>query len=242
MRENAQLNKVSGITKEMVSKNYIKDYVESHLTTEELKNVLDKSLVGLKEIFPDLTKEQLRDAYLKEGDYKLDTKKKVQSELAKGKTELKNIARLENDIADLKAMREVKTKVVEPNKKLSDYENELVKERQEIIDKQKADRKQIADDNKKLETERIRQLTKVDELKQKIKDTEDGIKKSPKGKDEKVDTPEIEALKTKLADAQKKLRQEESEQKRSSVTYKTKKISWLTTTNVSRDWKKEESC
>lgn len=102
MKEDVELNKVNGITKEVVKKNYIRDYVNAHVGEHETKDILSEATKGLKEIYPEVTEEQVRDAYLKKGDFKIETKKKLETDLDKNQRSLSRLLKIEKDIDDLR--------------------------------------------------------------------------------------------------------------------------------------------
>lgn len=107
INENAQLNKVSGIHPEMVEKNMIRDYVDSHIGEVEPAKVLDQALSGLKKTLPDVTKQELIKAYLKEGEYSQKSKKEIESDFQKDKSKLERIAKMEKDLTDLKDQKDI---------------------------------------------------------------------------------------------------------------------------------------
>lgn len=119
IKENAESNKVSGITNDMVGKNLIRDYVNSHIGEIDKKDILQTATEGLKEIFPDLTKEKLTEAYLKDGEFKIPTKKKLESDYTSTKRNLEKLAKVEKDLNDLK---EKKQQFKSPNTTSSERE------------------------------------------------------------------------------------------------------------------------
>lgn len=89
------------ITNSMVAKNLIRDYINSHVGLHDNIEVLDVAYKQLKNILPDLTKDRLREAYLKEGDFKQPTKKQVESDFKRAQNNFTKLTSLEKDINDL---------------------------------------------------------------------------------------------------------------------------------------------
>lgn len=86
-------NPSNDITSDMVSKNLIRDYVNSHIGEVEKSKILDTAFDDLKKILPEVTKEKLTEAYLKEGEFKQDTKKQIEGGIKEQENELKKIAK-----------------------------------------------------------------------------------------------------------------------------------------------------
>lgn len=213
IKENAQLNKVSGITSDMVAKNLIRDYVDSHIGEVDQKDILDAATEGLKEVLPGVTKEQLIKAYLKEDEFSQPTKKNLESEFSKAKRELTGIAKLEEDIEDLENLKKLRQRSFSTEREKSDAEKELLSAKDKLISDKKEREQQIKEDHRMLEAERNRQFQKVGELNKKIDNLKNGIREKVDPKNPKKDTPEIEALKVELGQADKDLREVEKEQR-----------------------------
>ena len=101
IKELAKSDEVSTITKKMVAANFIRDYVNSHIGLHDAKDILDAAHEGLKEPLPDLTKEKLIEAYLKQGEFKVPTKKELESGLRQETEKFTKITKLDKDINDL---------------------------------------------------------------------------------------------------------------------------------------------
>jgi len=102
-------------------------------------------------------------------------------------------------------------------KEMSAREKELrgeIDKAQEEWDKEKEAAKQSKKDYAKIESERNRQLKKVSELKDKLSQLQNGIKSKGASKGQKIDTPEIESLKSQVADAEKELNKTIATEKR----------------------------
>ena len=91
----ADESKSSTITNDMVSKNHIKDFVDSHIGKFENKDILKESVKELKGILPDVTEDKLREAYLKKGDFKQPTKRQLETSIRKGQEEIRKLAKKE---------------------------------------------------------------------------------------------------------------------------------------------------
>lgn len=95
------------ITKEMVAKNHIRDYVNSFIGEVEPKDLLDEAYKGLKKELPDLTKQQLIEGYIKQGDYKIDTEAKIKSDYNTTREKLVKLAKIEKDLGDLRDKKDL---------------------------------------------------------------------------------------------------------------------------------------
>ena len=105
IKEHAELNKVNGITAEMVGKNLIKDYVNSHIGEIDNKDILNTATENLKEVFPDITKEKLTEAYLKRGEFEQPTKKKLDNDFKESQNKLVKLAKIEKYLNDFKSKK-----------------------------------------------------------------------------------------------------------------------------------------
>jgi len=103
IKEIAQNEEADNITKSMVSKGLIKDLINTYLDEGiEPKNVIDKATKELKELFPNIERSNVRDAYMKEGMYKLDDLNTLNKERTQLSNELKNIEDLSKKLEQLK--------------------------------------------------------------------------------------------------------------------------------------------
>lgn len=124
-----------GITDEMVAKNMIRDYVNSHAGLHDTKEILDQAHTELKKILPDLEKNQLIEAYLKTGDFKQPTKAKLETGFRESERNLNKLASLEKDINDLNEKNDLFKK---SSNKTSPYDKDVAakeKERNDIMTK-----------------------------------------------------------------------------------------------------------
>jgi hypothetical protein len=126
--EIAKAKGVTGITKEMTDQGLIKDIVNSYLG-ENLPSdkILEAAANDLKSILPSVTKENLSDAYVERGEFKKQTKAKIENEIDQKKADVKRIAIKEARLKALEAADEYHLEETKEGKKIikSDYEKEL---------------------------------------------------------------------------------------------------------------------
>jgi len=202
------------ITTDMVEGNHIRDYVNSFIGDVDQKDLLNEASKGLKEILPDVTKKQLIEAYLKEGDYKPQTKEELKNGVAEAKKQLVSIAKLEEDIEDLNNLRGVRQRLFPTEREKSDYEQKLYDEKQAKL-KEISDRAaKIREDNNRIEKERDRQLKVIQDLNEKKAELEKGIRRKTEKNPSKEDTPEIEDLKKQVQKVSDDLRKAETEKRK----------------------------
>jgi len=131
IKELATSNKVTTITTDMVSKNLIKDFVESHIGEVAPEDLLEHVTNKLEKELSNVTKEKLTEAYLKTGEFKIPTLKQLQSEFERDKSKLQKIAKIEKDINDLKSKKDIysrsgnKSQEIQVDKDIAAREKEL---------------------------------------------------------------------------------------------------------------------
>lgn len=136
IKENADETSSTMITKDMVKSKMISDLIDSYLQKDTPKaEILDNVLKDLQKILPDVTKEQISDAFFREGEFKPETKKAVENELAKKRNKLKHYEIWDNKLKKLREDRQALSKLGKSTKKV-DAEIELVKQefKQELIE------------------------------------------------------------------------------------------------------------
>lgn len=104
--------------------------------------------------------------------------------------------------------KEKPAKDSQADKEISVREKDLrdqIEKAQAEWDKEKESARQAKRDYERMETERNRQLQKVDDLKEKLENLQKGVKAKGKIQQKKQDTPEIESLKKQVSDAEKEL-------------------------------------
>lgn len=133
--EFAKDNDLSDINNEMVGKNLIRDYVESHIGEVDQSELLDTAAKDLKSVLPNVDKKTLIEAYLKENEFKQSTKKDLEGGLAEAKKQLKSIAKLTEDIEDLDNLKEIRKRSFPNERTKSEYEKKLFEEKTEKLKK-----------------------------------------------------------------------------------------------------------
>ena len=131
--------------------------------------------------------------------------------------QLKKVADLKSKLETLQLGQKPTTESKEAQKDTPEIEalKSKIKEAEAKISKDKADRKS---EYSKLESERNRQLKAVSDLQEKLKALQSGNRPEPKKTEKKTDTPEIEALKKEVDQADKDLKKIEDEQRRNGMT------------------------
>jgi len=126
--EIAKANQVTGITKEMSDQGLIKDIVNSYLGSDLTNDkILDAATNDLKSILPNVTRESLSNAYVERGEFKKETKAKIENEIDKKKADVKRLAIKEARLRALEAADDYHLEETKEGKKrvTSEYENEI---------------------------------------------------------------------------------------------------------------------
>lgn len=151
IKQFAEENGANDLTNEMVAKNLIKDYFNSLIGEYPKEQIFDEALKELKQILPNITKEGLREAFLKKGDFKQQSRKQLENSIQSQERELKKIAekeltadqrnkiRLQQEKEKLTRRRdEYKRKIAnneyeesEPPTKVKKYDAELIRIKKE---------------------------------------------------------------------------------------------------------------
>lgn len=134
IREMAVASGATDVTTDMVGKNLIKQYIDSHVGLHDTKDVLDIAHNELKTILPDLEKDQLRDAYLKQGDFKQPKKKELENGFKVAQKNFDRLVTLEKDINELNDKKNLFNR---KSSKPFPYEKEIEakeKEKKQIMD------------------------------------------------------------------------------------------------------------
>lgn len=182
IQDYAKTTKSKDVSAEMVAKNFIRDFVNSHIGEYDPKDILDAAYTELKKALPRLTKERLREAYLKEGEFTQPTRKDLETEYSKDRLELRAITKLEEDIDDLKAEREVRVRGNKSEREKDEHEIKLINEKDELLrikDRSEKEQARVIELNKELD--RIVQRKEKEKLERKpaekkeISDREQGI-------------------------------------------------------------------
>jgi len=214
IKEYAELNGVNDINNEMVGKKLIDDYIKAHFPSYDAKEILPQALEELKKVLPNVDENKLRKAYLKKDEFTQETSRKIKSKQQNTQIEFNAITKLENDINDLKELKDIKGKQFESQRERDEYEKGLIAEKEAILkdrrEKAAAARKELRDK----ENEAKRQERAIKELTDKRDKLQQGIREKRAKSNEKIDTPEIEALKESVKVADKELRDKENELKK----------------------------
>ena len=126
--EIAKAQGVTGITKEMSDQGLIKDVVNSYLGTDLTNDkILEAATNDLKSILPSVTKENLSNAYVERGEFKKETKAKIENKIDEKKADVKRLAIKEARLEALEAADDYHLEETKEGKKRikSDYEKEL---------------------------------------------------------------------------------------------------------------------
>jgi len=225
IKDHAENNKVSDVTTDMVSKNFIRDYVNSHIGDTAPKDILNTAFDELNQVLPDLTKQKLTEAYLKEGEFKQPSKKDLESQHSKDRKELVALTKLEEDIDDLKAGRDLKVHGSKSEREKGEHETKLINEKDQLLsikDRSEKEQKRVIELNAELDRIAARKEKEKTEKKsagtKEISEREQEILDKIKDEQDKWD-----AEKKAAAEAEKERRELEIEQKRQA-----KKVAELT--------------
>lgn len=237
IKDMAGAENATTITRKMVADGLIDDIVTEHIQKgTEPKDVLKNVTEELKKELPDVTEQQVSDAYLKEGEYKLEKKEKVQSDIAKAKEEIKNITRLQKDIDALEAGKEVTRKTASGDKEAgSEYEKALREKKQALLDEKKAAEEAGA----KAEKERLTALKKeLSEQAKKDALEQKGLEKEAATLARELEKLDAEIAKAKSKETSPKETKPETEPKAKSEKDSSYKEGKKSTAEVERDLKK----
>ena len=177
IKEFAKQNGINDVTNEMVSKNLIKNYFNSLIGEYPKEEIFDEAFNELKEILPNLTKEKLREAFLKTGEFKQPTKKQLQGSIAEQERELKRIAKKE-----LTADQRNKIRLQEEKDKLARRKEEY----QRKLNNQEFEEAEPRPKVKKYDAELIRIKKAEAQVNQEFRNKEKQFRERNKGVIEKV--------------------------------------------------------
>jgi len=162
----AKAEGITNINKTLADKGLIKDIVNSYLG-EELTNdqVLDAATKDLKSILPDVTREDVADAYAERNQFKKQTKAKLEDEINKKKADVRRLAVKEARLRALEAANDYHAEESTQNKKAvrSEYEAELDEKIKALL-KEKSDAQKVQKTSKSPKTEQ----DKIDEINREI--------------------------------------------------------------------------
>jgi hypothetical protein len=174
----------------------VKSLVEEGI--DKLEDVIKNVHETVKGAIPEITENDVRDIIAGVHNEKKETRNELAEKMYNLRKEAKLLGELETVMNRIKQPKTEKQKIKD-NQRIADLKKQIqtFKENDPFWNFER--------DYKKMETERNRQLQRVADLKKKIADTKAGLPKEVKVK--KVDTPEIEALKKELAEAEKSARE-----------------------------------
>jgi hypothetical protein len=157
----------SDITKKISDKGLVKDIVNSYLG-ENLTNdqVLDAATKDLKTILPNVTREQVADAYAERGQFKKETKAKIENEINQKKADVKRLAVKEAKLKALEAADDYHLEETKEGKQKvrSEYEKEIDEKIKNLLNERKnAEKEQKVSKSPKTEQD------KIDEINREIK-------------------------------------------------------------------------
>ncbi len=139
------ISEIKNLSKEEESKNLTLSAVGKGLVNDLVNTYIGQGLRGkevfdtlnkdLKELYPNISEQQVRDAYLKTGDYKLENSKTIDKEKLNAQSELKNIAKLETSLENArKGIADAKTET--QKRTATEIEAKLKKELDKELKKQ----------------------------------------------------------------------------------------------------------
>ena len=153
IKEDIDANKSTTITKDMVRSNTIKDFVNSYVNTVPLDQVSDVAFHQLKELLPDITKDKFKEAYLKEGEYKIETEKELRNQSVDEQRRYNRLVEAESKLRELKKTRNLlkeddfigKAKVDAEIEKINNkIKDDLINSGQKVSSKSNVDKEELA--------------------------------------------------------------------------------------------------
>ena len=165
--ELAKAQGVAGITKEMSDQGLIKDVVNSYLGTDLTNDkILEAATNDLKSILPSVTRENVSNAYVERGEFKKETKAKIENKIDEKKSDVKRLAIKEARLQALEAADDYHLEETKEGKQKikSDYEKELDEKIKNLT----------SEKNKEEETEKS---TPLEKAKKSVEDKINAIRK-----------------------------------------------------------------
>lgn len=152
------------ITKKISDKGLVKDIVNSYLG-DNLTNdqVLDAATKELKKVLPNVTREQVADAYAERGQFKKETKAKIENEINQKKADVKRLAVKEAKLKALEAADDYHLEETKEGKKriTSEYEKELDEKIKNLLkEKNNVEKQQKVSKTPKTEQDKIDEINK----------------------------------------------------------------------------------
>jgi hypothetical protein len=180
----AKAESANDITKTISDKGLIKDIVNSYLG-EDLTNdqVLFEATYDLKSILPNVTREQVADAYAERGQFKKETKAKIENEINQKKADVKRLAIKEARLKALEAADDYHLEETKEGKKrvTSEYEKELDEKIKNLLkEKNNVEKQQKVSKTPKTEQDKIDEINKEIKFVKETKSVYDQAIKDPK--------------------------------------------------------------
>ena len=174
----------SDITKNISDKGLIKDIVNSYLG-ENLTNdqVLDAATKDLKTILPNVTREQVADAYAERNQFKKETKAKIENEINQKKADVKRLAIKEAKLKALEAADDYFLEETKEGKKrvTSEYEKSLDEKIKNLLnEKSNVEKQQKISKTPKTEQDKIDEINKEIKFVKETKSVYEQAIKDPK--------------------------------------------------------------
>ena len=172
------------ITKKISDKGLVKDIVNSYLG-DNLTNdqVLDAATKELKKVLPNVTREQVADAYAERGQFKKETKAKIENEINQKKADVKRLAIKEAKLKALEAADDYHLEETKEGKKrvTSEYEKELdIKIKNLLKEKSNVEKQQKVSKTPKTEQDKIDEINREIKFVKETKSVYDQAIKDPK--------------------------------------------------------------
>ena len=172
------------ITKNISDKGLIKEIINSYLG-ENLTNdqVLDAATKDLKTILPNVTREQVADAYAERGQFKKETKAKIENEINQKKADVKRLAIKEAKLKALEAADDYFLEETKEGKKrvTSEYEKSLDEKIKNLLnEKSNVEKQQKVSKTPKTEQDKIDEINKEIKFVKETKSVYEQAIKDPK--------------------------------------------------------------
>ncbi len=205
----------TAIPVEAAQKGYIADLAHDYLLSGTVpKDVFDEVVKSLKDVLPDVTRNDVRDAYLKQGEYYTPTERELSSDEVQQKQSFKEAANLEKHIEALEAgavLSNPEIPAAQKERFKSDYEAGLLSQRKALLEEKKADEasaRELKTTLDRIGAEKKRTAEKMANRESKLRDALNRLKnRSANKKAESSDIPK------ELTDTEKDLTRQIDEEK-----------------------------
>lgn len=182
--EIAKAQGVTGITKEMSDQGLIKDVVNSYLGTNLTNDkILEAATNDLKSILPSVTRENVSNAYVERGEFKKETKVKIEDKINEKKADVKRLAIKEARLEALEAADDYHLEETKEGKQKikSDYEKELDEKINALLKEKKGVQKEQKESKaSKTEQDKIDEINREIEYVKQTKSVYEQAIKNPK--------------------------------------------------------------